>query len=148
MLSQSCDKLAKPTPVISFHSMTDMLTNYSDDQTLQGTIAGYNNCKTGPMPFVSYGGANSSPDPVGSGMPNGVGDPDAPDPYHVPLQPCPTSAPESTCVKYSDCDEGVEVVFCTVSASSQPLGGHILYNNDTQLNLAEVAWPFFKKFWK
>jgi len=148
MLSQSCDKLAKPTPVISFHSMTDMLTNYSDDQTLQGTIAGYNHCKTGPMPSVSYGGANSSPDPVCYVMPNGVGDPDAADPYHIPLQPCPTSAPESTCVKYSDCDDGVEVVFCTVSASSQPLGGHILYNNDTQLNLAEVAWPFFKKFWK
>lgn len=40
------------------------------------------------------------------------------------------------------------MIFCTVAAGTQPLGGHILYNNDTQLNLAEVAWPFFKKFWK
>jgi hypothetical protein len=36
----------------------------------------------------------------------------------------------------------------TVSASTQPLGGHILYNDDTQLDVAEVAWTFFKKFWK
>jgi poly(3-hydroxybutyrate) depolymerase len=148
MLSQSCAKLARPTPVISFHSATDMLTDYSADQTLQGTIAGFNNCKMGPMPAISYGGANSSSDAVCYIMPNGVGDPDAADPYNIPLQACPTSAPESSCVKWTECDDGVEVVFCTVAASSQPLGGHILYNNDTQLNLAEVAWPFFKKFWK
>jgi poly(3-hydroxybutyrate) depolymerase len=148
MLSQGCSALARPTPVISFHSSTDMLTNYDDDKTLQGDIAAKNHCMMGPMPAMSYGGANSSPDAVCYVAPNGIGDPDAPNPYAVPLQPCPTSAPESTCVKYTGCDEGVEVVFCTVSASTQPLGGHILYNNDTQLDLAEVAWPFFKKFWK
>ena len=40
------------------------------------------------------------------------------------------------------------MIFCTVAASSQPLGGHILYNNDTMLDLAEVTSPFFKKFRK
>ncbi len=148
MLSQSCDQLARPTPVISFHSSTDQLTSYSDDQTLMGTIAGFDHCTMGPMPAMSYGGSNSSSDKVCYVMPNGVGDPDAPDPYNIPLQPCPSSAPETTCVKWTGCDGGVEVVFCTVAASTQPLGGHILYNNDTQLDLAEVAWPFFKKFWK
>jgi hypothetical protein len=48
----------------------------------------------------------------------------------------------------TDCDDGVEVKFCTVVASTQPLGGHILYNNDTRLDLSEVAWRFFKKFQK
>ena len=27
---------------------------------------------------------------------------------------------------------------------SQPVGGHILYFNDTQLSLAAVAWEFFQ----
>jgi pimeloyl-ACP methyl ester carboxylesterase len=148
MLGQSCSGLARPTPVISFHAMGDQLTNYGADQTLMGQIAGFNHCMTGPTPSAKYGGASSSPDPVCYVMPNGVGDADAPDPYAIPLQACPASAPETSCVTWSQCDEGVEVTFCTVAAGTQPLGGHILYNNDTQLNLAEVAWPFFKKFWK
>jgi polyhydroxybutyrate depolymerase len=148
MLQQSCASLSKPTPVISFHATGDQLTSYSADQMLMGTIAGFNNCKSGPTASASYGGPNSSPDKVCFVTPNGIGAPDAPDPYHIPLQACPTSAPETDCVTYSQCDNGVEVTFCTVAASSQPLGGHVLYNNDTQLDLSEVAWPFFKKFWK
>jgi len=148
MLMQSCDKLDRATPVISFHSSTDQLTSYSADMKLQQTIAGYNHCKTGPTDFVKYGGSGGSMDKVCYVTPNGVGAPDATDPLNIPLQPCPSSAPQSSCVRWSDCDDGVEVIFCTVVASSQPLGGHILYNNDTQLDLAEVAWPFFKKFQK
>jgi polyhydroxybutyrate depolymerase len=148
MLQQSCAQLSKPTPVISFHASGDQLTSYSADQSLMQTIAGFNNCKSGPTPSMSYGGPKSSPDPVCFVNSNSIGAPDAPDPYHIPLQACPSSAPESDCVTYSQCDNGVEVVFCTVAASSQPLGGHVLYNNDTQLDLSAVAWPFFKKFWK
>jgi poly(3-hydroxybutyrate) depolymerase len=148
MLSQSCGKLDRPTPVISFHSMTDMLTSYSDDSTLMQTIAGFNHCKSGPTDLVQYGGSMSSTDQVCYVTGNGIGAPNAPNPYAIPLQPCTSSAPASKCQTWTQCDEGVEVVFCTVSASTQPLGGHILYNNDTQLDLAEVAWPFFKKFWK
>ena len=147
MLQQSCASLSKPTPVISFHATGDQLTSYSADQMLMGTIAGFDNCKSGPTQTVAYGGPNSSKDKVCFVSPNGIGAPDAPDPYHIPLQACPTSAPETDCVTYSQCDNGVEVVFCTVAASSQPLGGHILYNNDTQLDLSAVAWPFLKKFW-
>jgi hypothetical protein len=112
------------------------------------TIAGYNHCKSGPTDLVQYGGAMSSKDPVCFVTPNGIGDPDAPNPYAIPLQPCTSAVPASKCVTWTQCDEGVEVVFCTVAASTQPLGGHILYNNDTLLDLSEVAWPFFKKFWK
>lgn len=148
MLSQTCSKLAKPTPVISFHSMTDQLTSYSADQTLMQNIAQMNNCKMGPTASMQYGGANTSTDKVCFVTPNGVGAPDATDPYHIPLEACQSAKPASTCVTWSQCDGGVEVIFCTVAASTQPLGGHILYNNDTQLDLSAVAWPFFKKFWK
>lgn len=148
MLSQTCSKLDRPTPTISFHSMTDMLTSYADDRANMEKIAKFNNCKSGPTESLHFGGPMTSMDPVCFATPNGVGDPDQSDPYHIPLVPCASSLPETKCVSWTECDEGVEVVFCTVPASSQPLGGHILYNNDGNLDLSEVAWPFFKKFWK
>jgi polyhydroxybutyrate depolymerase len=148
MLSQSCAKLSKPTPTISFHSTTDQLTSYSGDQSTMASIANFNHCKSGPTASLQYGGTGGLPDPVCFVTGIGPGKPKAMDPYHVPLQPCPSSAMATKCVTWSDCDDGVEVVFCTVPAGSQPLGGHVLYANDTQLDLSEVAWPFFKKFWK
>jgi poly(3-hydroxybutyrate) depolymerase len=148
MLQQGCTALAKPTPVISFHATTDQLTSYPADQTLMQSIATLNHCKMGPTASTEYGGPMSSTDPVCFVTPNGVGAPDAPDPLHIPLQACQASAPATKCVTWTQCDEGVEVVFCTVIASTQPLGGHILYNNDTSLDLSEVAWRFFKKFQK
>jgi hypothetical protein len=148
MLSQTCSKLDRPTPLMSFHSMTDMLTNYNDDLTNTKNVAMFNHCKTGPTETLHFGGPMTSTDPVCYTMPNGVGAPDQPDPYHIPLGPCMQSLPETKCQSWTDCDDGVEVVFCTVPASMQPLGGHILYNNDGLLDLSEVAWPFLKKFWK
>jgi poly(3-hydroxybutyrate) depolymerase len=148
MLTQSCSKLDRPTPTISFHSMTDMLTSYADDRSNMEKIAKFNNCKMGPTESMHFGGAMTQSEPVCFATPNGIGDPDAPDPLNIPLVPCASSLPETKCVSWTECDEGVEVVFCTVPASSQPIGGHILYNNDGNLDLSEVAWPFFKKFWK
>ena len=148
MLSQACNSISRPIPSIHFHAMGDQLTSYSDDRTLAQHIADLNHCKAGPTDAMKYGGPNTDPDPVCFDMPNGVGDPDAPDPLTVPLVPCKTTVPESSCVRWDQCDEGVEVIFCTVNSDSQPIGGHILYNNDTQLAPAAVAWPFFKKFWK
>lgn len=147
MLTQSCAKLDRPTPTISFHAMGDTLTSYADDRATMESIAMHNHCKQGPADSVTYGGSMSSPDPVCITMPNGVGDPDAPDRFTYPLMPC-TGLPETKCVSWTECDEGVEVVFCTVAADEQPIGGHILYANDSQLALGEVAWRFFKKFWK
>jgi poly(3-hydroxybutyrate) depolymerase len=148
MLTQSCSKLDRPTPTISFHSMTDMLTSYADDRSNMEKIAKLNNCKMGPTESMHFGGPMTQPEAVCFATPNGIGDPDAADPLHIPLVACESSLPETQCVSWTQCDEGVEVVFCTVPASSQPIGGHILYNNDGNLDLSEVAWPFFKKFWK
>jgi poly(3-hydroxybutyrate) depolymerase len=148
MLTQGCAKLDRPTPVISFHSSTDTLTSYPNDRSGIENIARMNNCKSGPTDSRLYGGPNTASEPVCYVNANGVGAPDAPDPLTIPLRACQPTAPESRCVTWSQCDEGVEVMFCTVAGATQPLGGHILYNNDTQLDVAEVTWPFFKKFWK
>jgi poly(3-hydroxybutyrate) depolymerase len=147
MLTQSCAKLDRPTPTISFHAMGDQLTSYDDDLTNMTAIAKFNNCKMGPTDSVQYGGMMSSPDPVCITMPNGVGDMDAPDRFSYPLMAC-DGLPVTKCRSWTECDEGVEVVFCTVDASTQPIGGHILYANDSQLALGVVGWNFFKKFWK
>ena len=147
MLSQACASVSRPIPMISFHAMGDQLTSYADDRALAQRVADLNHCMSGPTDWKKFGGAGTAEDPVCFAMPNGIGDPDAPDPLNIPLVPCSSSLPQSACVRWDQCDEGVAVVFCTVNAATQPIGGHILYNNDTQLAPAAVAWPFFKSFW-
>ena len=148
MLSQTCSKLERPTPTISFHATGDQLTNYMDDKTNMQKIADFNHCKTGPTDSVQYGGPMTSMDPYCITMANGVGDPDAPDRFSYPLAACDSSLPATKCVSWTECDDGVEVVFCTVPADKQPIGGHILYANDSHLAIGVVAWEFFKKFAK
>jgi hypothetical protein len=148
MLTQSCAKLDRPTPTISFHAEGDQLTSYAEDLNTMEQIAMHNNCKMGPVDDVQWGGPMTSMDPVCITTSNDVGDPDAPDRFTYPIAACEASVPATTCQKWSECDEGVEVLFCTVAASSQPIGGHILYANDTHLALGVAAWNFFKKFWK
>lgn len=146
MLTQSCAKHDRPTPTIPFHAMGDTLTSYADDRATMESIAKHNNCKMGPTDSVNYGGSMSATDPFCVTMSNNVGDPDAADRFTYPLMSC--AGLETKCVSWTGCDEGVEVVFCTVNAMSQPIGGHILYANDSQLALGVVGWNFFKKFWK
>jgi poly(3-hydroxybutyrate) depolymerase len=150
MLTQSCDQLARPAPFIAFHATGDQLTDYAADMSGAANVAQLNHCKMGPTadPMMVYGGANTVSDATCFEHPVNVGAPDNPNRYTYPIVACQSSLPESSCVKWTQCDEGVEVVFCTVAAGSQPIGGHILYHNDTALQLATVGWKFFKKFWK
>jgi poly(3-hydroxybutyrate) depolymerase len=149
MLSNTCDSLARPVPAIFFHAMTDSITSYPDSLETAAQVAELNNCKNGPVAdALVFGGASSSTDEVCFAMPPRPGGPDAADPYSVPFAACPSSAPVSTCQLWDQCDEGVEVVHCTVEAADQVYGGHLLYNNDTGLALPALAWPFFKKFQK
>ena len=48
----------------------------------------------------------------------------------------------STMRSVSGCANGVGVALLSVSAASQRLGGHVLYRNDDQINLAATAWAF------
>ena len=146
MLSNTCSSIDRPQPYIGFHATGDALTSYSDSQDLAEVMAGHNGCTSGPE-TVEYGGPNSSPDVACFAEPYGLGSPDAPDPFAIPLSACPADRPVSSCQVWSDCDDGVEVRFCTVAADTQELGGHLLYRNDTSLALGPLSWQFFKRFW-
>lgn len=148
MLSQGCNSIARPIPHIAFHATGVQLTSYADDEELAEKMAQLNGCEMTPK-TVYYGGPMTSmEDGVCFKEPYGLGSPDAPDPFNIPLSACPADRPESNCKVWSGCKEGVEVQFCTVAASTQQLGGHLLYRNDTSLALGPMAWKFFKKFWK
>jgi pimeloyl-ACP methyl ester carboxylesterase len=149
MLSNTCPSLSRPLPAMFFHAMTDSITSYPDSRELAADMAMLNNCQNGPIADgLVFGGPSSSTDPVCFEDPPRPGDDDAADPYAVPYAACPSSAPETTCEVWNECDEGVEVVHCTVEAADQVYGGHLLYNNDTGLSLPALAWPFLKKFHK
>lgn len=147
MLSNTCPSLARPMPAMIFHATTDSITSYPDSRALAESMAELNNCQGGPVEdALVFGGPNTGDAAVCFETPPGPGAPDATDPYAVPLVACPPARPESSCVLWDQCDEGVEVVFCTVEAAGQVYGGHLLYTNDTGLNLPALAWPFLKKF--
>lgn len=148
MLSNPCNSIKKPVPHMAFHATGDQLTSYSDDQKLAEKMAQLNGCDMTPK-TVFYGGPNTSTEDYACFKEKyGVGSPDAKDPYNIPLSACPADRPESNCKVWTGCDEDVEVRFCTVAASTQQLGGHLLYRNDTSLALGPLSWAFLKKFWK
>ena len=149
MLTNTCPKLSRPTPVMIFHAKTDSITSYEDRQALAKTRAQLYNCTKGPETnAMVFGGPMSSMEPVCFEMPPMRGGPDATDPTATKLAMCPSARPVSSCDRWSECADGVEVVSCTVEAATQLYGGHLLYTNDTGLNLPALAWPFLKKFWK
>ena len=149
MLTNTCPGLTRPMPALIFHAPTDQLTSYQGSKDLAASMARLNNCKMGPMMNAKvFGGPMSAPDPVCFEMPLMPGGPNAMDPTTVPYVKCPEARPETKCDLWTECDEGVEVMMCSVSAANQEIGGHILYTNDTGMSLPALAWPFLKKNWK
>jgi hypothetical protein len=147
MLTNTCPSITQPTPALILHSETDSITSYADSRKLAEKMVQLNKCQGAPTK-KSFGGPNSAEDKVCFEMPYGPGSPDAKDPYAVSITACPKERPESVCELWSQCDEGAQVMFCTVEAAKQKYGGHLLYTNDTGLHLAALAWPFLKQFWK
>jgi poly(3-hydroxybutyrate) depolymerase len=127
-----------PAPMIAFHAEGDTVIPYAGGQEGAALWAKANHCKTGPTRSMTFGGANADDRELCLAS-------EADDKPPWRLAPCSKTAPESTCETWEGCDEGNKVTFCTVAGKEQPVGGHILYFNDTRLSLAAVAWDFFKQ---
>lgn len=85
-------------------------------------------------PIVPYGGSLSAPSTPDSfaywGQVNGcTGDPQV-----------TYTNDDSGCETYESCDASVQTTLCTVD------GGHILYTNNDQVPIAELAWQFLSSF--
>ena len=63
------------------------------------------------------------------------------------------SKPLQRCEAYTSCAEGVEVQLCSVVGTAftgipglEPFAGHLLYFNDSGLNVASETWGFLSRF--
>ena len=140
----TCSGLKKPIPLISFAAMPDFAYDSVKNAT-DSTIEAYN-CKGEAKPYLTID-ANYT-EPV---CRNAKQDPMA------MLVPCNTVTSQmikpTECKIWDECDGGAKVVWCEVApnmehgAENAALDAHILYENDTLLNMASVAWRFFKTFW-
>ncbi len=136
-VSGTCSAKAA-VPMISFHASGDTVIPYAFGKTATSGWANANHCKTGPTKSITFGGPNSDTRKLCFGNVPGST-------TSWELVACSKSDPETTCESWEGCDAGSRVTFCTVTASSQPVGGHILYFNDTKLSLAAAAWSFFNQ---
>jgi poly(3-hydroxybutyrate) depolymerase len=140
----TCSNLKKPIPLISFAAMPDFAYDSVLNAT-DSTVQAYN-CKGEAKPYLTID-ANYT-EPV---CRNAKQDPMA------MLVPCNTVTSQmiepTVCKIWDECDGGAKVVWCEVAPNMEhgeenaALDAHILYENDTLLNMASVAWRFFKTFW-
>lgn len=135
--AKSC-AITHSVPMIGFHSETDALIPYKNGKESASEWAKSNHCKKGPTPSLTFGGAKATSELL-------CLESEADDKPPWRLAPCNSALPETTCESWEDCDDGNKVIFCTVPGDKQPVGGHILYFNDTKLSLAAVTWQFFKQ---
>ncbi len=136
-----CDEIADPMPVISFDAEPDFA--YITTQRASDKMVELNNCKTGPVPYLTIDSTYDEPvcrdDIYGE------------DPKLVPCSSITPAIKPTVCKKWTDCDGGVEVVFCDVDPANNygpdnaVLEAHVLVANDSHLNMPSVAWRFFKE---
>jgi poly(3-hydroxybutyrate) depolymerase len=135
-----CNTLSKPLADIQFDDMPDFA--FSDSQSSVTNLAKVDNCKSGPTAWKTFDSTTTDPVCLKN-----------PDDNATTLVPCNTITPAvqpTTCQLWDQCDGGVRVVFCTVAAgtlhgaANAAIDGHIIYENDTNLNTPSVAWRFFQ----
>ncbi|MEQ9324200.1 MAG: prolyl oligopeptidase family serine peptidase [Polyangiaceae bacterium] len=132
--SGSC-QVTQAAPLIGFHATGDSIVPYAAGVDGAALWAEALHCNSGPSPSDSHGGSSSNgKEHCIESMGND----------QWKLVACDPALPMATCQSWTDCDGGQRVTFCDVPGESQPVGGHILYFNDTQLSLAAVAWEFFQ----
>lgn len=132
---ETCESVAEPAPLIAFHSVDDGTIDYQEGLDAVEAWALANNCQNGPYPSMTFGGSGAGQEEV-CYEESATG---------FELAACdPNNAPTS-CETWDQCDNGVEVVFCTVP-TDVGANGHILYRNSTKLSLAAVTWQFWSTF--
>jgi len=137
----SCSSISEPMPVISFDAQPDFA--YITTQSASDKMVDLNNCRTGPVPYLTID--RNYDEPVCRD------DAFGPDPKLVPCSSISPAIEPTICKKWTNCDGGVEVVFCDVAPNHKPgeaataLEAHILVANSTHLNLPSIAWRFFKE---
>jgi len=136
-----CRSVGKAIPVITFDGEGD----FARDTAISAsdTMVDLDNCSSGPSTWLvidsNYDEAVCYDDPY-SDNPN--------------LVPCSSISPAiepTVCKRWYDCDRGVEVVFCDVAPGNshgegnESTDAHVLYYNNSHLNLPSLAWRFFKE---
>ncbi len=121
-------------PLVAFHAEGDSVVPARSGDAAVKAWSDANTC-TGTGPTLKFGGPGTDQRAVCL-----AGGPDE----GWSLTPCSASAPETRCEVKTGCAGGGTVTYCKVNAGSQPVGGHILYFNDTKLSLAAVSWELFK----
>ena len=127
--------MSQTAPLIGFHATGDSIVPYQAGVDGAAVWAEALHCGNGPTPSDNHGGPSSN------GKEHCLA-PSGNDQWK--LVACDPNLPAATCQSWTDCDGGQRVTFCDVPGGNQPVGGHILYFNDTQLSLAAVAWEFFQ----
>jgi poly(3-hydroxybutyrate) depolymerase len=140
----TCSSLSKPIPLISFDAEPDFA--YGGHVTAMESVVRANNCKGEAKPWITIDPTYTEPV-----CRNAKQDTKA---ILVPCNTVTSQPVEPTvCKIWDECDAGSKVVWCDVAPnmehgeSNAALDAHILYENDTLLNMPSVAWRFFKTFW-
>lgn len=136
----ACRQIDNPLPVISFDAEPDFA--YATTVNASNKMVELNNCKSGPSLYLTIDSSYDEPvcrDDIYST-----------DPKLVPCSSITPAIEPTICKKWTDCDGGVEVVFCEVApATNHPenptLEAHLLVANASHLNIPSLAWRFFKE---
>lgn len=121
-------------PLVAFHAEGDSVVPAANGDAAVKAWSDANGC-TGAGTSLKFGGAGTDERAVCL-----AGGPDE----GWSLTACSASSPQTTCEVKTGCKGGGTVTYCKVNAAKQPVGGHILYFNDTKLSLAAVSWELFR----
>jgi polyhydroxybutyrate depolymerase len=140
----TCNSVNKPIPLISFDGMPDFA--YDGHKSANESVVKANHCKGEAKPWLTIDSKYT--EPVCR---------DAKQSTTAKLVPCNTVTSQmikpTVCKIWDECDGGVKVAWCDVAPnmehgeSNAALDAHILYENDSLLNMPSVAWRFFQMFW-
>lgn len=136
-----CTSIAKPIPLILFDAEPDFA--YAGAVSAKDTMISLNKCKKTDRWLTID---STTTDTVCRD------DPFSTSPKLVACSTIKPAIEPTVCTRSYDCNGGVEVVFCEVSPANEHGAGneasdaHILYGNDSHLNLPSLAWRFFKRF--